>query len=85
MRALPEGCEKQLWQEFESVPKEPLQFISLALLLLKSSDVGTPEHTKVWEKACVYDGILKVFFLSTVRLIFQFLLQHVGLPLHYPQ
>lgn len=60
MKSLPAECEKQLWQELEAVSKEPLQFISLAALLLKSCDSGTPNHTKVWSKVTTYDSVLKV-------------------------
>ncbi|KAK6057556.1 HEAT repeat protein [Cooperia oncophora] len=66
MKALPAECEKQLWQEFDAVHKEPLQFISLSLLLMKSSNAGTPNHSKVWEKVSVYDGVLKDRALSAM-------------------
>ncbi|KAL6728600.1 hypothetical protein Aduo_010358 [Ancylostoma duodenale] len=59
MKSLPADCEKQLWQELETVSKEPLQFISLAALLLKTCDSGTPNHTKVWGKVTTYDSVLK--------------------------
>ncbi|KAK6024062.1 HEAT repeat protein, partial [Ostertagia ostertagi] len=66
MKALPAESEKQLWQEFDAVLKEPLQFVSLSLLLLKSSNAGTANHSKVWEKVSVYDGVLKDRALSAM-------------------
>ncbi|VDK45992.1 unnamed protein product, partial [Cylicostephanus goldi] len=59
MKSLPAEAEKQLWQELDNSAKEPLQFISLASLLLKSCESGTPNHTKVWSKVTKYDSILK--------------------------
>ncbi|PIO68756.1 hypothetical protein TELCIR_09444 [Teladorsagia circumcincta] len=66
MKALPAESEKQLWQEFDAVLKEPLQFVALSLLLLKSTNAGTANHSKVWEKVSVYDGVLKDRSLSAM-------------------
>uniref|UniRef100_A0A7I4Y876 TOG domain-containing protein n=2 Tax=Trichostrongylidae TaxID=6315 RepID=A0A7I4Y876_HAECO len=66
MKALPAESEKQLWQECEAVLKEPLQFLSLYLLLMESSNAGTANHTKLWEKISVYDGMLKDRALSAM-------------------
>ncbi|VDO30821.1 unnamed protein product, partial [Haemonchus placei] len=66
MKALPAESEKQLWQECEAVLKEPLQFLSLYLLLMESSNAGTANHTKLWEKISGYDGMLKDRALSAM-------------------
>ncbi|KAK6741484.1 hypothetical protein RB195_009377 [Necator americanus] len=59
MKSMPTECEKQFWQELEAASKEPVQFICLAALLLKSCEVGTPNHTKVWGKVTTFDSVLK--------------------------
>ncbi|WKY00789.1 hypothetical protein Q1695_015092 [Nippostrongylus brasiliensis] len=66
MTALPKECEETLWREFDSSSKEPLQFISLAVLLLQSSSMGSANHTKVWEKASTFDGVMKDKALSAM-------------------
>ncbi|KJH53105.1 HEAT repeat protein [Dictyocaulus viviparus] len=57
-----------MWEQFHIVVKEPLQFISLSLLLLKGYQAGTANHTKVWEAAFAYDGVLKDKSLSSMTM-----------------
>uniref|UniRef100_A0A1I7XTF0 TOG domain-containing protein n=1 Tax=Heterorhabditis bacteriophora TaxID=37862 RepID=A0A1I7XTF0_HETBA len=64
---LPEGTDNVLWAELNCAQKDAVDSIALSLVLLKTSIMGSTEHTKVWSKAANNDNLFKDRSLSSMN------------------